>query len=87
MYMKQVQIGSLAFTFDYVYGNMGSPSTTIYDDCVAPLVEALFQGFNATVLAYGQVEFTLIKIFHFVFALLTDFIYISYISRGPEKLI
>ncbi|TXG46778.1 hypothetical protein EZV62_026072 [Acer yangbiense] len=50
----QVQIGSRAFTFDYVYGNMGSPSKTIYDDCVAPLVEALFHGFNATVLAYGQ---------------------------------
>ncbi|KAK0579211.1 hypothetical protein LWI29_022896 [Acer saccharum] len=50
----QVQIGSHAFTFDYVYGNMGSPSTTIYDDCVAPLVEALFHGNNATVLAYGQ---------------------------------
>ncbi|KAK1559754.1 hypothetical protein Q3G72_017978 [Acer saccharum] len=50
----QVRIGSHAFTFDYVYGNMGSPSTTIYDDCVAPLVEALFHGFNATVLAYGQ---------------------------------
>lgn len=50
----QVQIGSHAFTFDYVYGNGGSPCSTIYKDCVAPLVDALLHGYNATVLAYGQ---------------------------------
>ncbi|KAE8666761.1 Kinesin-like protein BC2 [Hibiscus syriacus] len=50
----QVQIGSHAFTYDYVYGGAGSPSSAIYDDCVAPLVDALFHGYNATVLAYGQ---------------------------------
>ncbi|XP_029126715.1 kinesin-like protein KIN-4C [Cajanus cajan] len=50
----QVQIGSHSFTFDYVYGSTGSPSSAIYDDCVAPLVDALFHGYNATVLAYGQ---------------------------------
>ncbi|OVA10479.1 Kinesin [Macleaya cordata] len=50
----QVQIGSHAFTFDYVYGSMASPSCSIFDDCVAPLVDALFHGYNATVLAYGQ---------------------------------
>ncbi|KAJ9166469.1 hypothetical protein P3X46_021220 [Hevea brasiliensis] len=50
----QVQIGSHAFTYDYVYGGTGSSSSSIYDDCVAPLVDALFLGYNATVLAYGQ---------------------------------
>ncbi|CAN1825909.1 Kinesin-like protein KIN-4C [Linum perenne] len=51
----QVQIGSHSFTYDYVYGSSsGSPSSAIYDDCVAPLVDALFHGYNATVLAYGQ---------------------------------
>ncbi|KAK7321269.1 hypothetical protein VNO77_31748 [Canavalia gladiata] len=50
----QVHIGSHAFTYDYVYGSTGSLSSTIYDDCVAPLVDALFHGYNATVLAYGQ---------------------------------
>ncbi|XWS14910.1 hypothetical protein CRYUN_Cryun35bG0049400 [Craigia yunnanensis] len=50
----QVQIGSHSFTYDYVYGEARSPSSTIYDDCVAPLVDALFHGYNATVLAYGQ---------------------------------
>lgn len=50
----QVQIGSHSFTFDYVYGSTGYPSSRIFDDCVAPLVDALFHGYNATVLAYGQ---------------------------------
>ncbi|KAK7282893.1 hypothetical protein RIF29_12000 [Crotalaria pallida] len=50
----QVQIGSHMFTYDYVYGSTGSPSFAIYDECVAPLVDALFHGYNATVLAYGQ---------------------------------
>ncbi|KAI4307496.1 hypothetical protein L6164_030675 [Bauhinia variegata] len=50
----QVQIGSHSFTYDYVYGSRGSPPSAIYDDCVAPLVDALFHGYNATVLAYGQ---------------------------------
>ncbi|KAL1100497.1 hypothetical protein V6Z11_D05G233500 [Gossypium hirsutum] len=50
----QVHIGSHAFTYDYVYGGAGSPSSAIFDDCVAPLVDALFHGYNATALAYGQ---------------------------------
>ncbi|GMI77262.1 hypothetical protein like AT5G60930 [Hibiscus trionum] len=50
----QVQIGSHSFTYDYIYGGAGPPSASIYDDCVAPLVDALFHGYNATVLAYGQ---------------------------------
>ncbi|PWA55123.1 P-loop containing nucleoside triphosphate hydrolases superfamily protein [Artemisia annua] len=50
----QVQIGAHSFTFDYVYGSTGSTSNRIFDDCVAPLVDALFHGYNATVLAYGQ---------------------------------
>ncbi|GAA0144720.1 microtubule binding motor protein [Lithospermum erythrorhizon] len=50
----QVQIGSHAFTFDYVFGNGGLPSLNIFDECVAPLVEELFHGYNGTVLAYGQ---------------------------------
>lgn len=50
----QVQIGSHSFTYDYVYGSTGLPCSGLYDDCVAPLVDALFHGYNATVLAYGQ---------------------------------
>ncbi|OIV97649.1 hypothetical protein TanjilG_12406 [Lupinus angustifolius] len=50
----QVQLGSHSFTFDHVYGSTGSPSCAMFEECVAPLVDGLFQGYNATVLAYGQ---------------------------------
>ncbi|KAJ6939830.1 hypothetical protein NC651_006099 [Populus alba x Populus x berolinensis] len=50
----QVQIGTHAFTFDHVYGSSGTPSSAMFEECVAPLVDGLFQGYNATVLAYGQ---------------------------------
>ncbi|KAJ4887807.1 P-loop containing nucleoside triphosphate hydrolases superfamily protein [Raphanus sativus] len=51
----QVHIGSHTFTYDYVFGSGGGyPSLEIYDHCVARLVDALFNGYNATVLAYGQ---------------------------------
>ncbi|KAG0589833.1 hypothetical protein KC19_1G052000 [Ceratodon purpureus] len=50
----QVQIGSHSFTFDHVFGTGGTPLSSIFERCVAPLVEGLFHGYNATVLAYGQ---------------------------------
>ncbi|CAL5332453.1 unnamed protein product [Camellia sinensis] len=50
----QVQIGTHSFTFDHVYGSTGSPPSAMFEECVAPLVDGLFQGYNATVLAYGQ---------------------------------
>ncbi|GMH31245.1 hypothetical protein Nepgr_033088 [Nepenthes gracilis] len=50
----QVQIGSHAFTFDYVFGNGATPCSKIFEECVAPLIDALFHGYNGTVLAYGQ---------------------------------
>lgn len=52
----QVQMGTHSFTFDHVYGGSnGSPSSLMFNECVAPLVHGLFHGYNATVLAYGQV--------------------------------
>lgn len=53
--LTQVQIGSHSFTFDHVYGDGGSPSSSMFEECIVPLVDGLFQGYNATVLAYGQV--------------------------------
>ncbi|KAG7560303.1 P-loop containing nucleoside triphosphate hydrolase [Arabidopsis thaliana x Arabidopsis arenosa] len=50
----QVQMGTHSFTFDHVYGSNGSPSSFMFEECVAPLVDGLFHGYNATVLAYGQ---------------------------------
>ncbi|WZZ24004.1 hypothetical protein YC2023_007405 [Brassica napus] len=49
-----VHVGSHTFMYDFVFGNAGLPSSQIYHRCVAPLVEDLFKGYNATVLAYGQ---------------------------------
>ncbi|KAK3007347.1 hypothetical protein RJ639_016831, partial [Escallonia herrerae] len=49
-----VQLGTHSFTFDHVYGSIASPASTMFEECVAPLVDGLFQGYNATVLAYGQ---------------------------------
>lgn len=49
-----MQIGTHSFTFDHVYGSTCSPLTGMFDECVAPLVDDLFQGYNATVLTYGQ---------------------------------
>lgn len=60
--MVQVQIGSHSFTFDHVYGSTGTPSAAMFDECVAPLVDGLFQGYNATVLAYGQVRILLLYV-------------------------
>lgn len=56
--MMQVHIGAHSFTFDHVYGERGSPSAEMFDDCIAPLVDSLFQGYNGTVLAYGQVTYS-----------------------------
>ncbi|AQK74805.1 P-loop containing nucleoside triphosphate hydrolase superfamily protein [Zea mays] len=50
----QVQIGPHVFTFDHVYGSSGPSSSLIFEQCVHPLIDALFSGYNATVLAYGQ---------------------------------
>ncbi|KAI3758897.1 hypothetical protein L6452_06470 [Arctium lappa] len=50
----QVQLGTHSFTFDHVYGSTGTPPSAMFEECVSPLVDGLFQGYNATVLAYGQ---------------------------------
>ena len=42
-----------AFAFDAVY-SPDAPQENIYNEWVSPLVDGLFHGYNATVLAYGQ---------------------------------
>eukprot|EP00897_Mesotaenium_endlicherianum_P000298 jgi/Mesen1/10269/ME000778S09610 len=45
----QVQVPpDKAYTFDHVYGSSGAPLHNLFDDCVLPLVDGLFQGYNAT---------------------------------------
>lgn len=52
----QVTLGSdKAFTYDFVF-DMNSAQNEIYDKCVASLVDGSLEGYNATVLAYGQVS-------------------------------
>lgn len=48
-----------AFTYDYVFP-IDSGQSEIYDQCVVPLIEQCFDGFNATILAYGQTGFILV---------------------------
>lgn len=43
-----------AFTFDYVF-DVDSFQSQVYSTCVERLVEGALMGYNATVLAYGQV--------------------------------
>lgn len=41
------------YCFDYVYGT-NSQQNTVYNDIAFPLVESVFEGYNATIFAYGQ---------------------------------
>lgn len=51
----QISVGLHRFTYDNVYGSGGGDSAVnLYPDCVQPLVDGLFKGYNATVFAYGE---------------------------------
>ncbi|KAM8866225.1 kinesin-like protein KIF27 isoform 1-T2 [Synchiropus picturatus] len=51
---SQVMIGAdRMFDFDHAFGPAAS-QREVYESCVRPLVEALVEGFNATVFCYGQ---------------------------------
>lgn len=44
-----------AFTYDYLF-DVDSTQSEIYQSCVERLVDGSMRGYNATVLAYGQVR-------------------------------
>lgn len=44
-----------AFTYDYLF-DVDSTQSEIYQSCVERLVDGSMRGYNATVLAYGQVH-------------------------------
>ncbi|KAI8927790.1 hypothetical protein BC831DRAFT_451090 [Entophlyctis helioformis] len=46
-------IGSKVFTFDHVYGPESS-QMQVFQELAEPLIRQFFEGFNATILAYGQ---------------------------------
>lgn len=52
----QIVLGTdKAFTYDYVF-DVDSNQSEIYQRCVERLVDGSMRGYNATVLAYGQVR-------------------------------
>ncbi|GIM16243.1 hypothetical protein Vretimale_18832, partial [Volvox reticuliferus] len=50
----QISTGQHTFTYDHVFGEGGTGPDQLYARCIAPLVDGLFKGYNATVFAYGQ---------------------------------
>lgn len=44
-----------AFTYDYVF-DMDTQQEAIYTHCTERLIEGCFEGYNATIFAYGQVS-------------------------------
>lgn len=42
-----------AFTYDYLF-DMDSHQDAIYTTCTEKLIEGCFEGYNATIFAYGQ---------------------------------
>lgn len=51
----QVTLGSdKSFTYDFVFDTHENQQT-LYENCASSLVAGALQGYNATVLAYGQV--------------------------------
>ena len=52
--LKGYKLVLIRLHFDHVYGSTGSPSSAIFEECVAPLVDGLFHGHNTAVLAYEQ---------------------------------
>lgn len=52
----QIVLGAdKAFTYDYVF-DVNTAQNDVYVDCVEKLVIGAMKGYNATVLAYGQVS-------------------------------
>ena len=43
------------YTFDYVF-DTESHQLQVFEEAVLPLIDRFFEGYNATVLAYGQVH-------------------------------
>ncbi len=48
--------GDRKFEFDFVY-DPSTAQSVIYEQTTVPLLKRIFDGFNATILAYGQVTF------------------------------
>lgn len=78
----QIVLGTdKAFTYDYVF-DVNSTQSEIYQQCVERLVDGAMKGYNATVLAYGQVKLSIVsivsieifKLFIIIFCNISDWI-------------
>ena len=47
------QYGSIKYNFDRVF-DPNSTQREVYDEAIIPIIESVLEGFNGTVLAYGQ---------------------------------
>jgi len=52
--INQVNAGTHSYAYDHVFGGAGDDLENLYPKCVAPLLDGLFKGYNATVFAYGM---------------------------------
>jgi hypothetical protein len=55
------QFTQKSFTFDYLFDE-NSSQKDLYTRSVSPLVDRFLEGFNATILAYGQVSLILCRL-------------------------
>lgn len=61
----QVILGSdKSFTYDFVFDTHENQQI-VYENCALNLVNGALQGYNATVLAYGQVHNNSINLYYF----------------------
>lgn len=65
--VPQIAIGdNKSFTYDFVFDQFVDQEI-IYNSCIQELVDGTFEGYNATVLAYGQVLNKKILIRYYIF--------------------
>lgn len=51
--LKQVKVGASTYTFHEVFG-VKTPQTNVHARAIAPLIDHICNGFNVSVIAYGQ---------------------------------
>lgn len=61
---ESISIGNKDFRFDGIY-NENSSQEKVFVDCVSSLIDGCFEGYNATLFAYGQTG--LLNVFSFTF--------------------
>ena len=50
---ESIEFKNQTFTYDYVFG-MEMPQAELYHSTAAPMLKSFLDGFNVTIMAYGQ---------------------------------